>query len=155
MKMYSTKKMFFSFLTLFFMVSMLGCEKSPQRATEAVEDAKKDLQKANENLVEAKLDSSNQYNKYREDVNARLAENDRKIVAIREKMQQEKQDMRVKYEKRISELEGKNAKLKTDIGSYTKDNNKWNSFKERFDKEMDDLGKDISEISDRNTKNSE
>ena len=55
--------------------------------------------------------------------------------------------MRVKYEKQLLAIEKKNQDLKTSIANYQEnDKNKWEKFKEAFNRDLDSLGTSISKI---------
>ena len=91
--------------------------------------------------------------KYREDVQVRIEENDRKLAELKEQIKVEKKEARMASEKMLMELDQKNAKLKMGIQEYkegTKE--KWEQFKMDFNRDLDDLGKSISDMANKNMK---
>jgi hypothetical protein len=55
------------------------------------------------------------------------------------------------YQKKISELEQKNAKLKSDLADYKDESpDKWTSFKIEFNHDMNELGKAIKDFTVNN-----
>jgi hypothetical protein len=130
--------------------ALTRCNNSPEKKGEDVEKAKENLGKAMKDLNQARLDSVSEYMNYKAESEAKFAENDQKISELREKMKQEKKEIRIKYEKQLEELDGKNAKLKITMREYKEGTkNNWQSFKEMFNRDLDELGKLISSFSEK------
>ncbi len=140
-----------SFLACIAVGVMSACNPSPKKEAEKVEEAKEDLQEAKEDLEQARLDSINDYYKFKEEADARFAENERQIALLKEKAQLEKKEVREKYEKELNELTEKNAQLKSRVEENRKNaKDKWEAFKLNFNQEMDQLGKSLSAMVERN-----
>jgi septal ring factor EnvC (AmiA/AmiB activator) len=134
-----------TFLGAITAAAMTSCNNSPdQKVVEAKQE-----------LNQARLDSSADYIKFKEEADMKLKENDRKIADLKEKLKKERKETREKYDKQIEELDQKNTTLKTRVKEYKKEEDKtrWESFKDSFNKDMDDLGKSISRTAEKNRDN--
>lgn len=137
-------------LTCFVIFATMSCNLPKQKA-ENLENAEENVAIAQEALDKAVLDSTNEYERYKIESEAKLKENDSMIVALKAKLNADKMEIRTKYENELYELEIKNAKLKTNIGNYKEsDKNKWEKFKASFNDDMDQLGKSISKFAEKN-----
>ncbi|MBP8967360.1 MAG: hypothetical protein KBG33_08215 [Paludibacteraceae bacterium] len=141
-------------ITLACIVAMeiISCS-SPKQKAENLENAKENLINAQDDLDKAVLDSTNEYDRYKIESEAKLKANDLKIAELKVKMKADKLEIRTKYEKQLNELEMKNAKLKTNIEDYKEtDKNKWEIFKSNLNKEIEDIGKAITKMTEENQK---
>lgn len=145
-----------TFLACIAVGALSACNPSPKKEAEKVEEAKEDLQEAKEDLEQARLDSINDYHKFKDEADARFAENERQIAILKEKAQLEKKEVREKYEMELKELTEKNAQLKSRV-EYNRKNakDKWEAFKLNFTQEMDELGKSLLAMTERNKKKRE
>jgi hypothetical protein len=82
----------------------------------------------------------------------KLQANDDKIAELKAKMTSDKKDLKIKYEKKINELEMKNNNLKTKLKDRKDGDSEtsWASFKQTINEEMDEVGKSISEMAQKN-----
>ena len=122
-------------------------------ATEEVASAKEDVEDAKVALTAARADSINTYKNYRAEVDARLAENDRQIAEIRAKIKMQNAAVRLQMNKDLDVLMQKNEDFKIEMkkqkdGAYSN----WESFKDGFNSNLDNLGKSISEFAENNRK---
>ena len=120
-------------------------------ATEDVASAKEDVEDAKDELTAARADSVNTYKNYRSEVDARLVENDRQIAEIRAKIRTQKASMRAQMNRDLDVLMQKNEDFKIEMkkqkdGAYSN----WESFKDGFNSNLDNLGKSISEFAENN-----
>jgi len=133
-------------------VGIISCS-SPKQKAENLENAEENLINAQDDLDKAVLDSTNEYDRYKIESEAKLKANDLKISELKAKMKADKLEIRTKYEKQLNELEMKNAKLKTNIEDYKEtDKNKWEIFKSNLNKEIEDIGKAITKMTEENQK---
>lgn len=131
------------------LLGMSNCKNSPTQKAENVEDAQEQLNTAEDDLQKALTDSTNEYTRYKLECEAKLKENDQKIINLKAKLKAEKKEMRTEYEQDLLELEMKNAKLKTSIADYKEtDKSKWEKFKTNFNKELNELGKSITKMTE-------
>ena len=134
-------------------VAMLSCKSNTEEKKENLEEAKEEVAVAKEELSAARLDSVNEYSKYRKEIDNRLIENDRQIAEIRAKVKMQKASIRAKMNKDLDVLMQKNEDFKIEMknqkdGIYSD----WESFKQSYNTNLDDLGKSISEMAQNNMK---
>ena len=144
-----TKKLKVTAIACILIFGMSSCINSPSKKAENVENAQKDLNKAEESLQKSVVDSTNEYARYKAESEAKLQENDLKIAQIKTKLKTDKIKINAKYEKDLAELELKNSNLKISIEDYKEtDKNKWEKFKTNFNHDLDEVGKSISKMSE-------
>ena len=127
-------------------LGIAGCN-SPKQKAEKLENAEENVIEAQQELNEAVIDSTNEYDRFKAESEAKLIANDVKIAALKDHLKTDKKEIRTKYEKQLTELEQKNAKLKSNIAEYKEtDKSNWEKFKVSFNEDLDALGKAISGI---------
>jgi predicted small secreted protein len=136
--------------------AVLGCNNATENKEEIAEEKMKEEEintmEIDQDRKQSSLDSA-EYALYREESETRLMVNERKIAHMKEEARSEKKDLRLKYEKALDELHQKNTTMKTRIREYKKDiKNDWDSFKLGFNKDIDELGKAISAMAEKNMK---
>ena len=125
-------------------LGIAGCNSQKQKA-EKLENAEENVIEAQQELNEAVIDSTNEYDRFKAESEAKLIANDVKIAALKDQLKTDKKEIRTKYEKQLTELEQKNAKLKSNIAEYKEtDKSNWEKFKVSFNEDLDALGKAIS-----------
>lgn len=147
MKTISLKVAALAFITIF---GMSNCKNSPADKAQKVENAQENLNTAEQDLHAAVVDSTNEYDRYKMESEAKLKENDLKIAQLKANLKSDKAEIRTKYENELTSLENKNAKLRTSIADYKEtDKNKWEKFKSNFNHDLDELGQSISRIANK------
>jgi len=132
---------------------LIGCNNSPKAKEGELNEAKEDVVNAKAELEQSKLDSVSDFNKYKESIQIKLVENEKKIGELRFKLNSKDKSTKELYEQQLSKLELKNTELKIKISEYQQGpEQKWEVFKSDFNKDMDDLGKSISNMAERNMK---
>jgi len=133
-------------------IGMLACNESPADKEVKVEEAQENLDQAQENLMQATTDSINEYAQFKQDSEMKLNSNDEKIALLKEKMTSDKKDLKIKYEKKINELEVRNNNIKTKLQERKENDSEtsWDSFKQSINEEMDQVGKSISDMAQKN-----
>lgn len=127
-----------------FIIAILGSCATPG---EKVEKAEENVMEANNKLDSAIKNYQNDVNAYRIETANRVALNEKSIKDFNLRIANEKNEARIKYLKKIVELENKNTDLKKRMEDYKADSReKWGTFKSEFNKEMDDLGKSIKDL---------
>ena len=116
-------------------------------------EARKDVAEAKQDLREAKMDSAADYQKFKNEAEVRIAENQKEIAILKTKKIKEGKEVKQKYDKKVLSLEQKNNKLEKEIreSEHTK-SNMWSSFKREFNHDMDELGQAIKDIGVNNAK---
>lgn len=118
-------------------VMVTGCN----TPAEKVEQAKDKVEQAQDDLDQANREYLAEIENFKKESNKQTVTNEQKIAELKARIAKEKHEVRVALEKRIAELEKKNSELKKSINDY-KDEGKenWVSFKEKFSKDMENLG---------------
>jgi len=144
--------MFFMSFTILFLV---GCNNSPKAKEGELENAKEDVVDAEAALQQSKLDSVSDYNTFRTSIETKLVENQRQIDEQKATINASKDSNKAMYTEQLAKLEEKNEKLKAKLQDYDQQgtSEKWELFKVEVNKDIDDLGKSISNMAARNMKN--
>ena len=132
---------------------MTSCNNSPTAKEEDVKEATQDLIDAEADLDQAEYDSSSDFNTFKESIQLKLVENQNVIDDLKLKITSKGKVERDIDEVEINKLEKRNTDLRLKIENYEQGPaQKWALFKVDFNNELDDLGKSISEMADRNKK---
>jgi uncharacterized protein (DUF2147 family) len=114
---------------------------------EKVEKAENQVVEANDKLDSAIKNYQEDMAAYRIETANRIVANEKAIAEFNQKIVKEKKEKREEYLEDIAELNKKNIDMKNKLNSYKDDgNDKWKTFKIEFNKEMDDLGKSIKDL---------
>lgn len=143
-------------LVLYLVVSIfiISCNKSPKAKEEVLNNAKKDVKMASDDLTRATKDAINEFNKYKSNIQFKLVENDKIITDLKSKIKDFDKNKQTSYYKQIEKLQIRNTELKLKIENYKQGpSQKWELFKMDFNKELDELGKSISNSAKENMKN--
>lgn len=112
-------------------------EKSEQKVTEARQD-----------LTLAQQDYAEELSAFREETGKRITANDTLIADLRASMKRAGSDAREDYKEKINDVQNRNDQLRKRLGDYKEDGNqRWDAFKEEFNRDMDDLGKSLKDFS--------
>lgn len=150
MKTYIIKTILITSIIGLFMTS---CNNSPTAKEEDVKEATQDLIDAKADLDQAEYDSISDFNTFKESIQLKLVENQNVINDLKSKISSKGKVDRDIDEVEINKLEKRNTKLKLKIENYEQGpEQKWALFKVDFNNELDDLGKSISNMANRNKK---
>lgn len=124
--------------------------KSPN---EQAEDAQEDLGEAKQEQVEAQseVDSlsatdASDYAKLKAGTRKVIADNEKRIAEFKLKLAGESAANRKKLQIQIDTLEARNERLGNQLDAYKEEGKaKWDAFKTRVEKSVDDIGKDIDD----------
>lgn len=134
-------------------ITLLSCNNSPKDKEENLNEAKDEVVDARADLTEARLDSINDFNKYKVSIERKLTDNELVIADLKSKNDSKDKSTQALYLQQLNKLELKNAELKSKLENYKQGpEQKWELFQVDFNKEMDDLGKSISNMAERNMK---
>jgi outer membrane murein-binding lipoprotein Lpp len=130
-----------------------GCQSSAEK----VEDARENVQDAKDNMVIAKkelsiarIDSVQQFKKESEE-KIKIQENS--IADFKIRIANEKNMDKMKFEKKLEELEQKNIDMKKKLEEYKDEGqDNWTSFKNEFNHDMTELGDAIKDLTVKNVK---
>jgi len=109
--------------------------------------ARKEVAEAQKDLREAKMDSIEDFNKFKKEAEIEINENDIKIAKLKAKKISDNKADNEKYNKKVTALANKNAALKSKINNcnHTK-TSAWTSFKQEFNHDMKELGNAIKDL---------
>ncbi len=126
---------------------LTSCNTSAEKVENAqdnVTEATLDLKKANEEYLQ---DIEN----YRKETAAKIAANDQSIAEFNARVENEKNEAKADYKKKIAELEQKNSDIKKKMEEYKAEGKeKWELFKTEFSRDMDELGKAFKDLTVKN-----
>ncbi len=121
-----------------------GCQSSATK----VENAQEDVTAANAALNKAISDSIAEFKKNSE---VTISQYDKEIIKLREKASTMNQENKILYEKRITEIEKKNAQMKKELREAKIEGQKqWREFKAEFTHDMDELGLAFKDLTVKN-----
>lgn len=126
---------------------LTSCSTSAEKvenAQDKVSEATLDLETANEEYL---VDIEN----YRKETEAKIAANDKSIAEFNARIENEKDEAKADYKKKIAELEQKNSDIKKKMAEYKAEGKeKWELFKTEFSRDMDELGKAFKDLTVKN-----
>lgn len=148
-----TYKLKVSFLATLVSLVCISCNNSPKAKEENLNDARDKVEEAKVELSKSTLDSISEINKYKRSIKIKLVENEKVITNLKAKNISKDESTKKIYIKQLDRLIMKNEELRHKIEDYQEaPEQKWELFKVDFNKEIDDLGKSISNMSERNMK---
>jgi len=133
--------------------AVVSCNNSPKEKEDDLNDAKTEVINAKADLAQAKYDSIKDYTTYKESITKKLVENEKVITELKSKINSSDKATNDLYWQQLDKLEKRNAELKHKIEDYKQGpQQQWELFKVDFNKNIDDLGKSISNMAERNMK---
>ena len=121
-------------------------------AEKKVEEAKEDVNDAKKNLNDAQNNYAEEWQKFKDDIEIRIIDNDKKIAEYRVKIRTQKGELKERSENRLDEIEKKNQEMKDRLNSFSdsgKEN--WENFKRDINESMDKVGEAFRDLfSDKN-----
>lgn len=118
-----------------------------------VEEAKENVVNANEELDAARADYQEDSEHYKQETAARIEANNKLIADIRVSAETAKKEMKADYQKQVNELEEKNEKLKVKMNEFKYESKaQWEQFKTEFNRDMDELGTALKNLTVDNKK---
>jgi len=141
------KKIFFTLAITTFMAGTLlvGCQdtsKKEEAAKDNVEEARDNLDDAKEELSDARAAATEkEWNDFKESTDSTIKQNEIRIAEMKTNMKKTGKSIDEMYAKQIEALELKNKNIKLKVQEYKNDTNSdWQSFKEEYNRDMDELG---------------
>jgi len=105
-------------------------------------------EKAREKLQKAQNDSiASVYQKFKTESEVKFKNDNENIAVSKARIANEKNKLKTKDEKKLTELQQKNTYLKKKLDDYKIDGKeKWDIFKAGFSQDMDDLSKALTDL---------
>jgi len=120
---------------------------------EKLEDSGENVEEAKEDLEQAKKEYNKQYELFKSESNEEITSNEKVIADLKEFSKSKKNEAKITYDATILDLEMRNEEMKQKIATYNYNNAEaWESFKEEFNKDMDELGQSLSNFNDKENK---
>jgi lipopolysaccharide export LptBFGC system permease protein LptF len=112
-----------------------------------VEDAKENVMDAKQDLQAAQNKYSEEWQKFKNDFELKITDNDNKIGLLKVKSAKKKGEAKNKFDEKIAELEHKNQNMRDNLADYKDEGSEsWETFKKRFHDDMEDFEKSMKEI---------
>ena len=125
-----------------------GCNSSTKKvelAREEVQTSKENTQVAQDNLNKAIQDSTAEFLKFKSESDMKIDNYEKTIQAIKVKLEVEKKYNTKLNQKKLTNLEMKQAELKKTLAEYKKETrNDWTAFKYKLNNDLDVLDKSIA-----------
>jgi len=130
---------------------MSGCMSSDQKKNDAknrVTDARDKLEiaKNNENVVAQKAATADEIETFKLESELKIKHNEVSIAELKLKMNNPGSSLDEVTAKKIDSLEIRNKNLKTRIDSCGKTRTDWERFKRDFNRDMDELGRSLKDM---------
>lgn len=133
---------------------LTSCESKQDK----VQDAKEKVDDAKQDLKDAKQDAANdlnaEYPAYKNEMQARIDDNDREIASLQAKLAKSggTRPLDPARQRKVDDLKQRNADLRARLYGYEKEKSDWETFKREFKHDMDELGTSIKDLGKDNVK---
>jgi chromosome segregation ATPase len=134
---------------------LTGCQTQAEKvenAKEKVQDEKIDLNQAKSELKMVERDSINEYQQFKNESEVKITAYEKEIADLKVRIANEKKYDNAIMEKKLAVLEQKNKDMKKRLENYKDESkDKWSSFKNEFNHDMEELGKALRGLATKNT----
>jgi predicted small secreted protein len=133
---------------------LTSCQTSANKVKNAEDKLNKekvDVLEAKQDLDQIRKDSITDYNKFKMESEEKINGYEKRIAELKTKIATEKKEDKSAYEKQLAQLEKKNSEMKEKLVNYKEEGQeKWVSFKNEFNHDMDELGKAFNDLTKNN-----
>jgi len=147
------KKIFLLLSVSSFMAAtiFISCQSSGRKVADAennVQDTKNDVAVAKQDLTKTIQDSINtEHQEFKTNSEVKLSANEKSIAEFKTRISYTKKAAKAHYEEELTVLVDKNADLENKLQDYKEDGmGKWDSFKNKFNHDIDSLGENFKEF---------
>lgn len=127
---------------------IVGCQSESDKVDSArteLQTSQDDVDLAKVELTQAIQDSTDDFKKFKAESELRILQHEKDIAKLKLQIANTNRTTRSNYEKMVIDLEQKNYLLKEKLKTYNeKGKENWEAFKNKFSRNMDDLGNSIS-----------
>lgn len=123
---------------------LASCKSAVQKETAA----KENVSQAQQNLQETRADNNADWLVFKADAEAKILDNEKRIAEIKTSINKPGSTFDGMRRTKIEKLEAKNAELKQRLNNYDGNQTQWQTFKNDFNREANELGKNIKNIFD-------
>jgi outer membrane murein-binding lipoprotein Lpp len=130
---------------------LTGCQSSAQKekaAQDKVQEAKQDLNAVQDDInTEArKVATAEEWKEFKIKTEEMISNNEKSIAELKAKIKRTGKTLDAMRENKIDKLEQLNRDLKARLEAYERDQSDWQSFKDEFNRDMDELGKALKDL---------
>ena len=123
---------------------LTGCGKTTEQK---LDKAKEGVGDATQELKDARAEYLAEWETFKRESEAAIEANVKRIDAFKAKMDKATPTVKAKYDKQVAVLEQRNRDLKKKLDDYKDEGQgKWEEFKTNFKRDMDDLGKTMTDL---------
>lgn len=108
--------------------------------------AKQNVVDAKQNLRDTQVANANEWAVFKADAQLQIASNEARIAELKVKMNKPGSTFDGMYRTRIEKLEAKNSELKTQLNNYEGNPSDWTTFKNDFNRSMNEMGNNIKDL---------
>ena len=119
-----------------------SCKSAAQRETAA----KQNVVEARQELRDTKISNANEWLEFKTESLEKISDNETKIADLKVQMNKPGKTFDGLYRTRIEKLEAKNKELKSKINNYDGNETGWTTFKKDFNRDMNEMGKNIKDL---------
>lgn len=130
-------------------ITLMSCGTNAEK----VENAEANVIEANQDLNKANEDYLTEVEAYKKQTAEKIVANEQSIADFKLRVEKEKKEVKANYKKKIAELEQKNSDMKKTMDDYKAEGkDKWESFKNEFSHDMEELGQAFKDLGENNIK---
>ena len=123
---------------------LTGCGKTTEQK---LDKAKEGVGDATQELKDARAEYLAEWENFKRESEAAIEANAKRIDAFKAKMDKASPTVKAQYDKQVAVLEQRNRDLKKKLDDYKDEGQgKWEEFKTNFKRDMDDLGKTMTDL---------
>ena len=123
---------------------LTGCGKTTEQK---LDKAKEGVGDATQELKNARAEYLAEWETFKRESEAAIESNGKRIDAFKAKMDKASPAVKAQYDKQVAVLEQRNRDLKKKLDDYKDEGQgKWEEFKTNFKRDMDDLGKTMTDL---------
>ena len=123
---------------------LTGCGKTTEQK---LDKAKEGVGDATQELKNARAEYLAEWETFKRESEAAIEANVKRIDAFKAKMDKASPTVKAQYDKQVAVLEQRNRDLKKKLDDYKDEGQgKWEEFKTNFKRDMDDLGKTMTDL---------
>jgi len=123
---------------------LTGCGETTEQK---LDKAKESVGDATQELKDARAEYLAEWETFKRESNQAIEANEKRIEAFKAKMDKATPTVKATYDKQVAVLEQRNRDLKKKLDDYKDEGQgKWEEFKTNFKRDMDDLGKTMTDL---------
>lgn len=119
-----------------------SCKSAQQKET----IAKENVVEANQDFTDTKISNANDWIIFKAESRSKIIDNEKRIAELRVKINEPGNTFDGLYRTRIEKLEAKNTELKSKLNNYDGNQTEWKTFKNDFNRDMDEIGNNIKDL---------